>query len=112
MHAGRGNPAGIACRPTFPSRSHRSAGPAPAGQPRSAPMKPLPLLTLAASALLAAVPSAAQASPQHDARHVGQAVASIAGQDPFASVYVVASRDTWDNGLRTIARDGVERRDS
>lgn len=78
-------------------------------------MKPLSLPALAASAMLAAslaVPAAAQASPQHDARHLGQAVASIAEHDPFAPVFIVASRDTWDNGLRTIARDGVERRDS
>lgn len=75
-------------------------------------MKPGFLLTaLAASALLAAAPAAAHASPPHGA-HVDRAVASIIEHDPFAPVFIVASHDTWNNGLRAIAREGVERRDS
>src|SRR5690606_4967046 len=102
----------IACRPDFPLDRIGPPGKRPPDSQGAPSMKPLSLLALAASALLAAVPAAAQASPRHDARHLDQAVATIAGQDPFAPVFVVASRDTWDNGLRTIARDGVERRDS
>lgn len=75
-------------------------------------MKPGSLFTaLAASAVLAAAPAVAHASPSHGA-HVGQAVVSIIEHDPFAPVFIVASRDTWNNGLHAIARDGVERRDS
>ena len=63
--------------------------------PLSAPLPALLALALA----LTAVPALAQTAHDHD--HVRPADAS---DDPFAPVYVVTSRETFDAGVRTLAR--------
>ena len=75
-------------------------------------MKPHSLLAgVLAGALLSGAPVLqADASP-HD-RHADETAALARSADPFAPVYIVASRETWRSGLQAIARDGVERRDS
>lgn len=56
-------------------------------------------------------PFARQELRHAHAHAVAQLAALQMEQDPFAPVYIVTSRQTWD-GIRTIARNGVARRDS
>ena len=75
-------------------------------------MKHSLLAGLLAGALLSGVPTLQADASTHD-RHADETAAlARAADDPFAPVYIVASRDTWRGGLQAIARDGVERRDS
>lgn len=69
------------------------------------------LLALLASGVFAGTPAGAVDRPSgHD--HASAQRASLQLQDkPFAPVYIVTSRDTF-TGIRTIARNGITRRDS
>ena len=74
-------------------------------------MTPRTLLAgLFAGLLLTGVP-AARGAAHASTGHADQAAAQALQQDPFAPVFIVVSEDTWRNGLRAIARDGVSRRD-
>ncbi|WP_082603654.1 M20/M25/M40 family metallo-hydrolase [Lysobacter sp. Root96] len=66
-------------------------------KPASAPLPALLALALA----LTAAPALAQTAHDHDHDHVRPADAS---DDPFAPVYVVTSRETFDAGVKTLAR--------
>ena len=66
----------------------------------------LPLLAFAAPA------EAAQTGVRHDARHASELAALRQGEDPFATVYILTSRKTWDSGVGLIARNPLARRDS
>ncbi|GAA3917126.1 M20/M25/M40 family metallo-hydrolase [Luteimonas lutimaris] len=75
-------------------------------------MKPHSLLAgLLAGALLSGAPAVHAGASPHD-HHADETAALARQSDPFAPVYIVASRDTWRGGLQAIAGDGVERRDS
>ena len=65
---------------------------------------------LLATLVAAALGAPALAGNSHS--HAGAELASLQlEQDPFATVYIVTSRDTFD-GIRSIARNGEARRDS
>lgn len=69
-----------------------------------------PILATVVVAAVLAGPALAQTRTSH--AHAGAELASMQlEQDPFASVYIVTSRDTY-RYIRTIARNGVARRDS
>ncbi|RDZ27611.1 M20/M25/M40 family metallo-hydrolase [Lysobacter silvisoli] len=69
-------------------------------------LSPRPLPTLLALALLCAI---APASAQHAHEHARPADAS---DDPFAPVFVVTSRDTYDAGVKTLARQARTAQDA
>lgn len=66
--------------------------------------------------LLAFSMASAAAQPQsgarHDSRHASELASLRKGEDPFATVYIVTSRKTWDSGVNLIGRNPVSRRDS
>ncbi|MFT3805927.1 M20/M25/M40 family metallo-hydrolase [Arenimonas sp.] len=68
----------------------------------------LPLLAFAAPGE-AAQP---QSGAKHDSRHAGELASLRKSEDPFATVYILTSRKTWDSGVNIIARNPVARRDS
>ncbi|MGH8077649.1 MAG: M20/M25/M40 family metallo-hydrolase, partial [Lysobacter sp.] len=71
--------------------------------------------TLVATLLTAALfgtPTWAQSQSHHDAGHAGELAALGLEHDPFAPVYIVTSRDLYEQGIQTIARNRVARQDS
>src|SRR6476469_5507984 len=70
------------------------------------PMKTLPLVLALLSAGLLPAPAAFAAPPAP----TGQAARAHPAQDPFAPVYIVSSRKTYEN-IRTLVRNPASRRD-
>ena len=55
------------------------------------------------TAALLATASSAQAQDLRDARHPAETVQLRAGEDPFATVYVVTSSDSFQRGVKALA---------
>ncbi len=62
--------------------------------------------------LLAAAPSQAYAPARHDAAHASELAALGQAEDPFAPVFVLMSRATFQSGLQSIGRNPKPRRDA
>lgn len=70
-----------------------------------------PILAMLAAATLLAGPALAGSSNSVHKHSATEQASMQLERDPFASVYIVTSRDTY-NGIRAIVRNGAARRDS
>ena len=74
-------------------------------------MKLLHTSILAGLLCLAATGADAGTRPAHGSQHASETAGLDAAHDPFAKVWILTSRKTWQSGLQTIARNPVARRD-